>query len=75
MYILSCQATDMFRYLMENCVLFDRMVICLFQGYYLIINCKKVRWKDKNNNKIETSLLEAPIHACAKIGKPNNIGI
>ena len=64
----------MFRYLMENCVLFDYMVICLFQGCYLIINCKKVPWKDKNNSKIKKSLLEARIDACIRIGKPNNIG-
>ena len=46
----------MLRYLMESCVLFDYTVIYLFQGYYLILNCKKVpsnRKEKKNNNQGE----------------------
>ena len=38
---------NMLRYLMESCVLFDYTVIYLFQGYYLILNCKKVPWNRK----------------------------
>ena len=40
----------MLQYLMENCVLFDYMVICLFQGYYLILIVKKHLEKNNNNN-------------------------
>ena len=38
---------NMLRYLMEICVLFDYVIIYLFQGYYLILNCKKVPLKRK----------------------------
>ena len=31
----------MLQNLMESCVLFDYLVICLFQGYYLTLNWKK----------------------------------
>ena len=38
----------MLRYLMESCVLFDYTVIYLFEGYYLILNCKKYLETEKN---------------------------
>ena len=33
---------NMLQYLMKSCILFDSTVICLFEGNYLILNCKKV---------------------------------
>ena len=45
----------MLRYLMESCILFDYTVIYLFQGYYLILNSKKVPWNRKEKEK-ETEL-------------------
>ena len=47
----------MLQYLMENCVLFDYMVICLFQGYYLILIVKKHLEKNNNNNKKKSELV------------------
>ena len=41
----------MLQYLMESCVLFDYMVIHIFQGYYLILNCKKVPWNRKEKKE------------------------
>ena len=55
----------MLQYLMESCVLFDYMVIYLFQGYYLILNCKKVpghrREKKKKSKQIPYFRLESNI--------------
>ena len=47
----------MLQYLMENCVLFDYMVICLSQGYYLILIVKKHLEKNNNNNNKKKSEL------------------
>ena len=44
---------NMLQYLMKSCILFDCTVIYLFQGYYLILNCKKVPWNKKKERKKE----------------------
>ena len=43
---------NMLQYLMKSCILFDCKVIYLFQGYYLILNCKKSTLKQKERKKV-----------------------
>ena len=46
---------NMLQYLMKSCILFDCTFIYLFQGYYLILNCKKVPWNRKKERLAENS--------------------
>ena len=42
----------MLRDLIESGVLFDYLVTCLFQGYYLTLNCKNAPWKEYINKQV-----------------------